>query len=238
MSPPRQAPSHAMVLAAGLGLRMRPLTLDRPKPLLAVGGRSMLDRVLDHLDRAAVPRRVVNAHWLGEQIHRHLAGRPGIVVSDEAVLLETGGGIAKALPHLGGGSFYSANADIVWSDGPIPALARLAEAWRDGAMDGLLLLTDPARAFGYDGPGDFHLEADGRLRRRGGGEGGAAVFTGVQILHSRLFTDIPAGPFSLNLLYDRALAAGRLFGIAHDGDWYHIGTPEALAAADGLLAGR
>ena len=226
-------PSHAMVLAAGLGLRMRPLTLATPKPLLTVGGRSMLDRVLDHLDRVGVPQRVVNAHWLGGQIHSHLADRPGVSISDEAVLLETGGGIAKALPLLGGGTFYSANADIVWSDGPVPALARLAEAWRDDAMDGLLLLADPATAFGYDGSGDFRLGEDGRLARHRHGD--ALVFTGVQILHSRLFTEHPEGPFSLNLLYDRALAAGRLFGLAHDGRWYHIGTPEALAAADRLL---
>ena len=229
-------PDYAMVLAAGLGLRMRPLTLTCPKPLLTVGGRSMLDRVLDHLDLAGLRHRVVNAHWLGGQIHSHLAGRAGTRISDEEVLLETGGGIAKALPLLGGGAFYAANADIVWSDGDIPALARLAAAWRDDAMDGLLLLADPARAFGYDGPGDFHLAADGRLARRR--DGGALVFTGVQILHSRLFTDVPEGPFSLNLLYDRALAAGRLFGISHDGGWYHIGTPEALAEADRLLAGR
>jgi len=217
-------PSHAMILAAGLGLRMRPLTLATPKPLLTVGGRSMLDRVLDHLDVVGVPRRVVNAHWLGGQIHSHLAGRPGLAISDEDVLLETGGGIAKALPLLGGGTFYSANADIVWSDGPVPALARLAAAWRDDA-------------FGYDGPGDFHRESDGRLTRRRHGQPGAQVFTGVQILHSRLFTDVPEGPFSLNLLYDRALAAGRLSGLVHHGRWYHIGTPEALTAADRLLGG-
>ncbi|HIJ63679.1 MAG TPA: nucleotidyltransferase family protein [Rhodospirillaceae bacterium] len=232
---PQHAPQHAMVLAAGLGLRMRPLTLACPKPLLPVAGRSMLDRVLDHLDLTAVPHRVVNAHWLGEQIHRHLAGRPGTVISDEEVLLETGGGIAKALPLLGGGSFYAANADILWTDGAIPALARLAGAWRDDAMDALLLLANPARAFGYDGPGDFCPAADGRLTRRRDGDGGALVFTGVQILHSRLFAGCPAGAFSLNRLYDRAQAEGRLFGLSHDGGWYHIGTPEALAEADRLL---
>lgn len=233
------APSHAMVLAAGLGVRMRPLTLSRPKPLIEVAGRSMLERVLDHLDRVDVAKRVVNIHWLGEMIVRALEGRPGVVISDErGALLETGGGVAKALPHLGAGPFYVANADIVWEDGAVPALARLASSWDGAAMDALLLMQPVATAFGYRGAGDFHLDDHGRLTRRGEGETSPLLFAGVQILHPRLFDGAPAGAFSLNRLYDRAAAAGRLHGIVHDGAWYHVGTPDALAGAEDLMAKR
>jgi MurNAc alpha-1-phosphate uridylyltransferase len=227
-----------MVLAAGLGLRMRPLTETRPKPLIAVAGRTMLDRVLDHLDRAGVSRRVVNAHWLAPLIHAHLAGRPDIVISDEAVLLDTGGGVTKALPHLGAEPFYVCNADIIWRDGSRPSLERLAEAWDDGRMDALLLLQRTAEAFGYDGAGDFILDDDGRIRRRGPGQTSPLLFAGVQILHPRLFAGAPTGPFSLNRLYDAAQVAGRLFGLVHDGEWYHIGTPPALAEAEALIHPR
>lgn len=230
-------PSHAMVLAAGLGLRMRPLTLERPKPLLTVGGRSMLDRVFDHLDHAQVPHRVVNAHWLGHHIHQHLADRPGVTISDEEQLLETGGGVAKALPLLGENGFFVINADIIWTDGQRPALRRLAEAWDESRMDGLLLLAATATAFGYEGSGDFFLAEEGRLKRRTGDQTCPTLFAGVQILHPRLFANAPEGAFSLNRLYDQALAAGRLFGILHDGGWYHIGTPAALDMAGPLLTG-
>lgn len=232
-------PARAMVLAAGLGLRMRPLTLHRPKPLIPVRGRTMLDRALDHLDRAGVARCVVNIHWLGGMIRDHLAGRPGILISDEGErLLETGGGIAKALPLLGDGAFFALNADIVFEDGNRPALLRLADAWDDARMDALLLMQPTAMAFGYDGPGDFHLDADGRARRRGPDETTPLLFSGVQILHPRLFDGAPEGAFSLNRLYDKAQAAGRLFGIVHDGGWYHIGTPEALGEAEAVMAAR
>ncbi len=231
----KELPTHAMILAAGLGLRMRPLTERMPKPLIPVAGRSMLDRVLDHLDEVGVDNRVVNAHWLGEQIHRHLAGRPGIAFSDEVELLETGGGVAKALPLLGEQAFYVCNADILWTNGASPALARLAAAWDADRMDGLLLLQPTATAFGYEGRGDFFRAADGRLRRRAPEETSPTLFAGVQILHPRLFAGAPAGKFSLNLLYDRAAAAGRLYGILHDGAWYHIGTPQALAEAEEII---
>ena len=230
--------NHAMILAAGLGLRMRPLTLALPKPLLPVAGRTMLDRVLDHLDRAGVTRRVVNTHWLGEAIRRHLADRPDIAFSDEPELLETGGGVFQALPLLGSAPFFVCNADIVWTDGPSPALRRLAAAWNDGTMDALLLMQRTATAFGYEGAGDFFLDADGRATRRQQNQVSPTLFAGVQILHPRLFHDLPQGPFSLNLLYNRAQDEGRLYGIAHDGEWYHIGTPEALAEAEALLAKR
>ncbi|MDY0241962.1 MAG: nucleotidyltransferase family protein [Rhodospirillaceae bacterium] len=232
-------PTRAMVLAAGLGLRMRPLTLHRPKPLISVRGRTMLDRALDHLGQAGVTRCVVNVHWLGGMIRDHLAGRPGILISDEGErLLETGGGIAKALPLLGDGAFFALNADIVFEDGNRPALLRLADAWDDARMDALLLMQPTAMAFGYDGPGDFHLDADGRARRREPDETTPLLFSGVQILHPRLFDGAPEGAFSLNRLYDKAQAAGRLFGIVHDGGWYHIGTPEALGEAEAVMAAR
>jgi MurNAc alpha-1-phosphate uridylyltransferase len=227
--------TNAMVLAAGLGLRMRPITLTLPKPLVPVAGRTMLDRVLDHLDRAGAGRKVVNLHWLGETIRSHLDGRHDIVFSPEPELLETGGGVAKALPLLGTEPFFVCNADIVWTDGTEPALKRLARAFDPARMDGLLLLQPVETAFGYDGHGDFHLGTDDRLTRRRKGERTPLMFAGVQILHPRLFEAHPGGAFSLNLLYDKAIAAGRLFGLVHDGGWYHIGTPPALAEAEALL---
>lgn len=226
---------NAMVLAAGLGLRMRPITLTLPKPLVPVAGRTMLDRVLDHLDRVGAARKVVNLHWLGETIRSHLDGRRDIVFSQEPELLETGGGVAKALPLLGAEPFFACNADIVWTDGVEPALSRLTRAFDPARMDGLLLLQPVETAFGYDGHGDFHLQSDGRLTRRKQGETTPLMFAGVQILHPRLFDGHPGGAFSLNLLYDKAIAAGRLFGLVHDGGWYHIGTPPALAEAEKLL---
>lgn len=228
-------PRHAMILAAGLGLRMRPLTLQLPKPLIPVAGRTMLDRVLDHLDAAGVGRRVVNTHWLGETIHRHLAGRTDIVFSDEAELLETGGGVLKALPLLGPDPFFVCNADIVWTDGPSPALSRLAAAWDGEKMDALLLMQRTATAFGYEGAGDFFLDADGRATRRRLNQVSPTLFASVQILHPRLFSEQTPGKFSLNRLYDRAEADGRLYGIVHDGGWYHISTPDALAEAEALI---
>jgi len=231
-------PGHAMVLAAGKGLRMRPLTEHMPKPLIPVAGRSMLDRAFDRLDEAHVRHRVVNVHWLAEQIAAHLANHAGVILSHEDVLLETGGGVANALPLLGEGAFFVCNADTIWLDGARPALARLAETWDDARMDALLLLQPVAEAFGYDGTGDFNRADDGRLGRRGDGAHAPFVFSGVQILHPRLFDGAPRGAFSLNILYDRAERAGRLFGLVHDGAWLHIGTPETLAAAEAWFAAR
>lgn len=225
-------PKSAMILAAGLGLRMRPLTLSLPKPMIPVAGRTMLDRVFDHLDAAGVGRKVVNTHWLGGKIHRHLAGRRDVAFSDEEELLETGGGVLKALPLLGAGPFFVCNADIVWTDGPAAALDRLAEAWDDARMDALLLLQRTATAFGYEGVGDFFLDAEGKAARRRQNQVSPTLFSGVQILHPRLFSEAEPGKFSLNRLYDRAEADGRLFGVVHDGGWYHIGTPDALAEAE------
>lgn len=228
-------PHYAMVLAAGLGLRMRPITDHTPKPLVEVAGRTMLDRALDHLSAAGVNHVVVNTHWLGERIAAHLSGRPGITLSHEDTLLETGGGVVKALPHLGEAPFYVVNSDIIWTDGSVPALKRLAESWDDDRMDALLLLQRTATAMGYDGDGDFFLDTNGVPRRRRDREVAPLLFSGVQILSPRLLRDAPAGKFSLNVLYDRALEAGRLFGLVHDGRWYHVGTPEALPTVERAL---
>lgn len=229
--------THAMVLAAGLGTRMRPITNTIPKPLVSVAGRTMLDRALDRLDQFGVPHLVVNTHWLGDKVRAHLAHRADVTFSDERdQLLETGGGVAKALPLLGGGPFFVVNSDIIWLDGAVPALTRLAQAWDSDHMDGLLLLQRTATAFGYDGDGDFFMDQQGVIRRRQEGEISPYLFAGVQILHPRLFRDAPGGAFSLNVLFDRAIARGRLHGILHDGRWFHVGTPEALDEAEPLLA--
>jgi MurNAc alpha-1-phosphate uridylyltransferase len=232
-------PTHAMVLAAGLGLRLRPLTETTPKPLVPVAGRTLLDRALDKLAAAGVTDAAVNIHYLAHMIEAHLAGRttPRIALSRETgELLETGGGVRKALPLLGADPFFVVNADIAWEDGPVPALRRLAEAWDDAAMDALLLLHPVGTATGYDGVGDYAIGPDGRLRHRGDASTAPYVFTGIQMLHPRLFDDAPSGPFSLARLYNRAEAAGRLFGIVHDGDWHHIGTLAGLEVAERRLA--
>ena len=234
------APTHAMVLAAGLGLRMRPLTETTPKPLIEVAGRTMLDRALDRLVEQEVRTAVVNTHWLPEQVERHLEDRTDIAIeiSREDELLETGGGVAKALPLLGDAPFFVVNADIIWRDGASPALGRLARGWDDDAMDALLLLNGVVRSTGYDGPGDFMMDPAGRLSRRPERVIAPFVFTGVQLVHPRLFADCPAGPFSMNVLYDRAIEAGRLYGLAHDGEWYHVGTPDAVGEAEAEILER
>lgn len=233
-------PMAAMVLAAGLGTRMRPITETLPKPLVPVAGRPLIDHALDRLAGAGVGLAVVNVHYLADQIEAHLAGRerPRIVVSDErAALLETGGGIAKALPLLGPEPFFLLNSDSFWVDGRNEALPALAAAWRPEAMDALLLLAPVAAAVGYDGRGDFRRGADGRLARRAADADAAFVYTGAGMLAPALFAEAPAGAFSLNLLFDRAIAAGRLFGLPLDGVWCHVGTPEAIAEAERAVAG-
>lgn len=233
---------RAMVLAAGYGLRLRPITEKTPKPLVLVAGRTMLDRALDSLAAAGVGHAVVNIHHLGAQIEARLAERtrlglaPTTEISAEPELLDTGGGIKNALPRLGGAPFLAVNADIVWEDGPVPALKRLAAAYDATAMDALLLLVRRDQAVGFDGPGDFFQNDDGRLVRRGERPQAPYVYAGLQMLTPSLFEGAPAGAFSLNRLYDRALAKGRLFGLVHDGAWYHVGTPEALREADRILA--
>jgi MurNAc alpha-1-phosphate uridylyltransferase len=235
MSTATPKPYRAMVLAAGLGLRMRPLTLTRPKPLIEVGGQSMLDHALDRLAAAGVEQAVVNAHHLAAQIEAHLQARkkaPVTVLSIEDDLLETGGGIRKALPLLGGEPFVVVNADILWLDGPTPALTRLFEAWQPKRMDALLLLMPTVAAVGYDGKGDFRMDPYGVLKRRAPDDVAPFVFAGVHIVKPELFADTPEGAFSNNLIWNRAEAAGRLYGLRHDGAWYHVGTPEAVADAN------
>lgn len=226
--------SHGMVLAAGLGLRMRPLTATTAKPLLSLHGISLLDRALDRLEEAGAGQAVVNAHWHADQVAAAVAGRttPRTLVQREDALLDTGGGVARALPRLGHGPFVVANGDSVWLDGPRPALARLAAAFDPGEMDGLLLLARSAQVEAEVGRGDFLLDPLGRLRRPKERELAPYVFTGVQLLAPRLFEAVPAGAFSLNLLYDRAIEAGRLFALVHDGVWFHLSTPEDLERAE------
>lgn len=231
-------PQVAMVLAAGLGMRLRPITENLPKPLVTVAGRSILDRVLDALEAAGIEKCVVNTHYLAAMIEDHLAARqaPPTELSHESELLDTGGGVARALSSLGPRPFFVINADILWREGPgASALSRLAAAFDDDAMDALLLLAAREDAVGYDGRGDFFMAASRRLTRRGDATDAPHVFTGLQILSPRLFADFPEGAFSLNILYDRAAAAGRLFGIEHTGRWLHIGTPEGLDLAEAAL---
>lgn len=231
-------PRRAMLLAAGLGVRMRPITDRLPKPLIRIGGRSLLDRILDKLADAAVTDVVVNTHYLPEQIADHLAGRrtPRIEISREEERLETGGGVVKALPMLGTERFFVINGDVLWCDGACPTLTALAAAWDEERMDALLLVQSTRTAIGYDGPGDFAVGDDGRLQRRGARPRAPFLFAGLQILHPRLCAEPPPPPFSLNVLYDRAIATGRAFAHVHDGGWCHVGTPADIAAAESFVA--
>lgn len=234
-------PDTAMVLAAGLGTRMRPLTDTMPKPLVPVAGRPLLDHVLDRLAEAGVAIAVVNVHYLPDQIIRHVAGRgrPRVVISDERdAVLDTGGGIAKALPLLGTAPFYLLNADTMWIDGAQPNLDRLAQAFDPARMDILLLMAPTAGSVGYAGAGDYAMLPDGRLRKRKENQVVPFVYAGAAILSPKIFDGCPQGAFSLTRLFARAEEEERLFGLRLDGLWMHVGTPEAVKAAeDALLAG-
>lgn len=237
-SRPQSGPDTAMVLAAGLGTRMRPITETRPKPLVEVAGRPLIDHVLDRLAASGVDRAVVNVHYLADQIEAHLKDRasPKVTISDERDrLLETGGGVVHALPALGSGPFFLLNTDSLWVEGARPLLARLAEAWDDSRMDALLVVASIVSTSGYSGIGDFLLDADGRLSRRPERITAPFVYTGCGILSPRLFKDAPEGPFSLNTLFDRAIDAERLFGLRLDGLWMHVGTPEAITEAEQMI---
>jgi len=230
--------SRAMVLAAGYGQRMRPLTLTRPKPLVEVAGKSLIDYGFDRLRAAGVEEAVVNVHYLPDQIEAwaKLQAAPRIVISDEkAQILDTGGGVAHALPRLGDAPFFVINSDSFWVDDGTPALDRLRAAWDDKAMDCLLLLSPLERTVGYDGKGDFTRDARGRLARRATSQGRPLAYIGGYLVHPRLFEGAPAGAFSMNVLWDRAIAAGRLFGIEHTGRWLHVGTPDAIGLAEAAL---
>lgn len=228
----------AMVLAAGFGTRMRPLTDRVPKPLLQLAGRALIDHALDRLADAGIERAVVNVHHFAVQVEAHIQTRtaPQIIISDERErILETGGGVRKALPHLGRQAFIAHNSDSVWSEGAHSNLKMLIDAWDRERMAALLLLARHDSSIGYDGQGDFHKDATGRLQRRKKGEDSAYVFAGVSILNPRLFEGIGAEAFSLNLIFDRASAEDALFGAVLEGTWMHVGTPQALLEAEGYL---
>lgn len=226
----------AMVLAAGYGERMRPLTETMPKPLIPLSGRTLVDHVLDRLHSAGVETAVVNVHYLPEQIERHMADRadrgPKTVISDERdLLLNTGGGATKALTLLGEGPFFIHNSDSVWAEGVTPALPNMLQTWDPEHMDCLLLLAPLSTSLGYHARGDFDLDAHGRVSRRGEKQVVPFAFAGVSLCTASFFEDAPTGPFSLNVLWDRALAKNRLYGVRLDGRWMHVGTPEALVEA-------
>jgi MurNAc alpha-1-phosphate uridylyltransferase len=229
---------RAMVLAAGLGKRMRPLTDTLPKPLVQVAGKALIDHVLDKLADAGVAQAVVNVHHRADQIEAHLKSRtrPRIVISDErGELLDTGGGIVKALPHLRSGPFFHMNSDTLWLEGVTPNLSRLAEQFDVSSMDILLLLASTATSIGYEGRGDFNMAPDGRLSRRAERQVAPFVYAGAAVLSPAIFADAPKGAFSLNRLFDRAAEAGRLYGLRLDGTWMHVGTPAAIQAAEAAI---
>jgi len=228
-----------MVLAAGLGTRMRPLTTATAKPLLPLGGRSLLDHALDRLAAVGVARVVVNAFWQADRVAAAVATRqaaaPAVTVLRETALLDTGGGVKAALAQLGPAPFYVVNGDAFWLDGPRPALARLAEAFAPGDVDGVLLVHRTCQVHAEVGPGDFVLDPWGGLRRRREREIAPYVYAGVQLIAPALLDGMPEGPFSMNLAWDRALAAGRLRAVVHDGLWFHLSTPADLADAEAML---
>ena len=236
------ASDTAMIMAAGLGKRMRPLTASRPKPLVPVAGKALIDWSLDRLVEAGVARAVVNAHYLADALEAHLAqyGRShpelAITVSDERdLLLETGGGMVRAQGLLPD-PFFCLNSDNIWLDGPRTVFAELSSAWDAARMDALLLMVRHPAAHNYDGKGDFHLDPLGRVSRRRPGRVAPYIYTGIQIVSHRLLRDAPEGPFSTNVLWTRAMAEGRLFGWVHTGQWFEVGTPQAIAPTEALLS--
>ncbi|PSJ37262.1 nucleotidyltransferase family protein [Allosphingosinicella deserti] len=240
--PAAHVPETAMVMAAGLGKRMRPLTATRPKPLIEVAGKPLIDHCMDKLRAAGVRKAVVNVHYLADSLEAHLVHRVAdieIVISDErAQLLETGGGLIRALPLIDADPFLVINSDNLWVDGPVDSLRLLAAGWDDQRMDALLLLVPLARAHCHRGQGDFHMAADGALRRRKPGTVAPFVYTGVQIVAKRLLdAEHPEGPFSTNIFWNKAMEAGRLFGMAHEGLWFDVGAPENIRKTEDILQG-
>lgn len=230
----------AMVMAAGLGKRMRPLTATRPKPLIRVAGKALIDHSLDRIEAAGIPHAVVNVHYLADALEAHLASRKGplqISISDErGQLLETGAGLVKALPQLRGDPILVCNSDNIWTDGPEDSIRHLARHWDGERMDALLLLIRQASATGNKGQGDFHMDANGQVSRRKRGHVAPFVYTGIQLISPRLLADPPEGAFSTNIFWDRAIAAGRLYGVSHMGQWFDVGSPAAIAPTETLLA--
>jgi MurNAc alpha-1-phosphate uridylyltransferase len=232
-------PRRAMILAAGLGTRMRPLTNNVPKPLVRVRGRALIDRVIDRLVAAGVEMIVVNIHHHADLLRAHLAARRDVEIriSDETdAILGSGGGIFKVLPMFEGRPFFVHNADSIWVEGYGHALERMIANWKPETMDALLLAAPLVTAIGYEGPGDFLMDADGRLSRVPEGRLSPFAYPGVQIVHPRFFDGSAPGAFSINPLWDRAIERGRLFGVRLDGVWMHVGTPEALAQSEEFLA--
>jgi MurNAc alpha-1-phosphate uridylyltransferase len=227
-----------MIMAAGFGERMRPLTNGKPKPLVQVGGKALIDYGLAHLAEAGCDLAVVNVHYLSSQIEAWAKGHasPRIVISDERQeLLDTGGGIVKALPLLGEEPFFVVNSDSIWIDEGKPALERLRAGWDDGRMDCLLLLCHPDKTIGYDGHGDFLIDSGGRLTGRPTKQQTGLAYIGAYLVHPRLFANVRLSKFSMNLLWDRAIAERRLYGIEHQGQWLHVGTPDAIPLAERAL---
>lgn len=231
----------AMVMAAGLGKRMRPLTVTRPKPLVRVAGKPLIDHSLDRIAAAGVGHVVINVHYLADALEAHLAAQTwpfSIAISDErGQLLETGGGMVKALSLLTGDPILIVNSDNIWTDGPEDSIQHLARHWDGDRMDALLLVIRQASATGHGGKGDFHMDPNGQLSRRKPGRVAPFVYTGIQLISPRLLDGAPEGPFSTNILWDRAIAAGRLFGVAHMGQWFDVGTPASIAPTEAALAG-
>ncbi len=227
---------HAMIMAAGLGTRMRPLTNDKPKPLVQVAGKALLDHCLDHLRDASVRHIVTNVHYRPEMIESHMRGVQGfesIQISDERdILLETGGGLVKAQPYLGSQPFLCMNSDNIWTNGDDNAILKLADRWDDKRMDALLLLVPKPQAYCHNGVGDFYLDENDAIIRRGDRESAPYVYTGIQIVSHRLLRDPPIGAFSTNIFWDRAIGEGRLFGAVHDAKWFDIGSPTAIPIAE------
>lgn len=229
-------PKKAMVMAAGLGTRMRPITNKIPKPLVPVLGKPLIDYTLDFLANVGIEEAVVNSHYLADMLEAHVLARkspPKITISREETVLETGGGIKNALHLFDSEPFFVVNSDVICIDGTIPALHRLWQAWNDKEMDALLLLNKVEDAVGYNGQGDFFTR-DGKLRRRTENETAPYVFTGIQLISPRLFNNSPDGVFSLNVLYNRNL--DRIGAIVHDGNWLHIGSPSELEQAERWFA--
>lgn len=233
----------AMVMAAGLGKRMRPLTATRPKPLVRVLDKALLDHALDRIEAAGIGKAVINVHYLADQIEAHVQARIAsglgprdIVISDERrQLLETGGGLMKAKADLGDRPFLCVNSDNLWIDGPRNAISVLADLWDDARMDALLLLVPHARAHCHGGTGDFHMDGVGRISRRRPGRVAPFVFTGVQVVSPRLLVDPPGDVFSTNVFWSRAIEAGRLFGASHPGLWFDVGTPGAIPQVEAIV---
>jgi len=236
---PAEVPETAMIMAAGLGKRMRPLTATKPKPLIEVSGKALLDHVLERLHAAGVKKVVVNVHYLADALEAHLATRPHgleVVISDERkLLLETGGGLVKAAPLIDSDPFLALNSDNLWIDGPADTIRLLASHWDKEKMDALLLLVPQARALGHKGMGDSHMDRSGRIRRRERSHVAPFVFTGIQMISKRLLRDAPEGPFSTNVLWDRAIEEGRAFGAVHQGLWFDVGTPQSIPFTEAAL---